>query len=118
MTPTAPREHDARGGRLFTEDYVEAVLAAIESIPPGQVLPYGEVAELVGRGGPRSVGRVLSNSGGGVPWWRVPRADGSPPIGKEAAARRAWRAEGTPVLPNGKVDMRRARWDGRTVGGR
>jgi hypothetical protein len=44
----------------------------------------------------------------------VPHADGSPPDCSEVAARRHWRAEGTPIKPNGNVDMRRARWEGTT----
>ncbi len=108
----APRENP-RGG-LFSDDrFVEAVLATVEAIPPGKVLAYGDIAELIGLGGPRSVGKVMSGHGAGVPWWRVIRADGSPPVCDEAGARRAWLAEGTPLRPTGKVDLRLARWDGR-----
>lgn len=95
------------------DEYAEAVLDAVESIPPGRVLAYGDVAELVGRGGPRQVGRVMSRYGGGVPWWRVIRADGSPPSGHEIEAHGHYRAEGTPLHPDGRrVDMTRARWSG------
>jgi len=94
-------------------DYAEAVLDAVELIPPGRVLSYGDVAELVGRGGPRQVGRVMSLYGGAVPWWRVIRADGTPPPGHERRAHEHYRAEGTPLRPDGRrVDMRRARWTG------
>ncbi|WP_019634683.1 MGMT family protein [Actinomadura atramentaria] len=95
------------------DDYAEAVLDAVERIPPGRVMAYGDVAELVGGGGPRQVGRVMSLYGGGVPWWRVLRADGSPPTGHEARALARYRAEGTPLRPDGRrVDMRRARFTG------
>ncbi|MBO0812573.1 MAG: MGMT family protein, partial [Microlunatus sp.] len=60
------------------EDFVEAVLSAVESIPPGQVASYGDIAEFVGSGGPRQVGSVMSHYGGAVTWWRVVRADGRP----------------------------------------
>lgn len=93
-------------------DYVEAVLAVVEAIPPGRVLTYGGVAELIGVGGPRSVGRVLATAGGGVPWWRVVRADGSAAEHLALTARRQWLAEGTPLRPTGRVDMTRARWSG------
>ncbi|MGQ0842925.1 MAG: MGMT family protein [Sporichthyaceae bacterium] len=92
------------------EDFAEAVLALVESIPEGRVLAYGDIAAILGAGGPRRVGAVLSHSGGGVPWWRVPKADGSPPPGKEAHCARRWHEEGTPLRPNGKVDMNAARW--------
>ncbi|TDD32846.1 cysteine methyltransferase [Actinomadura sp. KC06] len=95
------------------DEYAEAVLDAVERIPPGRVLAYGDVAELVGRGGPRQVGRVMSLYGGAVPWWRVIRADGSPPSGHEIEAHEQYRAEGTPLRPDGRrVDMSRARWTG------
>ncbi|MFI0353586.1 MGMT family protein [Actinomadura sp. 9N407] len=95
------------------DDYAEAVLDAVERIPPGRVLAYGDVAELVGTGGPRQVGRVMSLYGGAVPWWRVVRADGRPPQGLDVEALAEYRVEGTPLRPDGRrVDMRRARWDG------
>lgn len=95
------------------DEYAEIVLDTVERIPPGQVMSYGDVAELVGAGGPRQVGRVMSLYGGGVPWWRVVRADGRPAEGHEVRAFEEYRVEGTPVRPDGRrVDMRRARWDG------
>ncbi|MEU8341275.1 O(6)-alkylguanine repair protein YbaZ [Actinomadura meyerae] len=95
------------------DEYAEAVLDAVESIPPGRVLSYGDIAELVGRGGPRQVGRVMSLYGGGVPWWRVVRADGGPPRCHERRAHEHYREEGTPLRPDGvRVDMGRARWEG------
>lgn len=114
----APRDVDPRGGRasrgLLSDDaFIEAVLSTVEAIPPGKVLAYGDLAELIGLGGPRSVGTVMSGHGAGVPWWRVIRADGSAAAGLEERARRKWLAEGTPLRPTGKVDMARARWDGR-----
>ncbi len=58
-------------------EYAERVLDVTESIPPGRVMTYGDVAEYLEEGGPRQVGRVMSLYGGGVPWWRVVRADGA-----------------------------------------
>ena len=49
----------------------------VEAIPPGRVMSYGDIAEYLGEGGPRQVGRVMALWGGGVPWWRVIHADGS-----------------------------------------
>ncbi|MFT4167465.1 MAG: MGMT family protein [Microlunatus sp.] len=89
--------------------YVEAVLSAVESIPAGQVTSYGDLAEYVGSGGPRMIGRVMSTHGAGVPWWRVVRADGQPARGLEATALAQLRAEGA-VLIGERVDMRRCRW--------
>jgi alkylated DNA nucleotide flippase Atl1 len=94
--------------------YAELVLDAVDRIPPGRVLTYGDIAELVGEGGPRQVGAVMSRYGSLVPWWRVLHADGTPPVCHDGRALAAYRAEGTPLRPGGRrVDMRTARWDGR-----
>jgi alkylated DNA nucleotide flippase Atl1 len=96
-------------------ELAEAVLDVVATSPPGRVLTYGDVAELVGRGGPRGVGSVLAAFGSDVPWWRVLRAGGLPPQGHEAEALRRYRAERTPLRPDGtRVDLGRARWDGRS----
>ncbi|HYZ55581.1 MAG TPA: MGMT family protein [Streptosporangiaceae bacterium] len=78
-------------------------------------MSYGDVAEYLGRGGPRQVGRVMATCGGAVAWWRVIHADGSPPRGHEDAALAHYRAEGTALRFSAdglafRVDMRRARW--------
>jgi alkylated DNA nucleotide flippase Atl1 len=94
--------------------YVELVLDTIDQIPPGRVLAYGDIAELVGQGGARPVGAVMSRCGRLGAWWRVVAADGSPPVCHDGRAVAAYRAEGTPMRPGGeRIDMRRARWDGR-----
>ena len=79
------------------EAYVEAVLQVVEQIPSGRVATYGDIAEAVGRGGPRQVGQVMALHGGAVPWWRVVRADGSPARGHELEALDLLAAEGTPL---------------------
>jgi alkylated DNA nucleotide flippase Atl1 len=94
-------------------EYALEVLEVVERIPPGRVMSYGDIAEYVGAGGPRQVGWVMSHFGGGVAWWRVLRADGTPAPGHESRAFAAYRREKTPLRPDGtRVDMRRARWDG------
>lgn len=94
-------------------EFADRVLQVVEAIPAGRVMTYGDVAELLGTGGPRQVGQVMSRWGGSVPWWRVLRADGSPPPGLERRALRRYVAERTPMRPGGqRVDLRRARWDG------
>jgi alkylated DNA nucleotide flippase Atl1 len=99
-------------------DYASRVLDVAEAIPPGQVMSYGDIAEYLGEGGPRQVGRVMALWGGGVAWWRVIHADGSLLAGAERAALARYRQEGTPMRLGSdghpsRVDMRRARWSGR-----
>jgi alkylated DNA nucleotide flippase Atl1 len=97
------------------DDFSSDVLDVVDAIPPGRVMAYGDIAEYLGRGGPRQVGRVMAICGGTVAWWRVVHADGSPAPGHERAALARYRAEGTPLRasPDGgavRVSMRRARW--------
>ena len=98
------------------DEYSARVLDVVDAIPPGQVMSYGDIAEYLGAGGPRQVGRVLASYGGGVAWWRVIHADGTPAPGHDSVALRHYLAEGTPLRsarPPVRVDMRRARWSGR-----
>ncbi len=88
------------------------VLDAVDRIPAGRVLTYGDVAEMVGRGGPRGVGSVLASWGREVPWWRVVLASGHPAPSDPAGALSQLRAEGCPTRGE-RVDLDRARWDGR-----
>lgn len=92
--------------------FVEQVLSVVERIPPGRVMAYGDIAEFLGVGGPRQVGWVMSHAAGGVPWWRVVRADGRPHDAYGGEAIRRLRAEDVPFRGFDRVDMRRARWDG------
>jgi alkylated DNA nucleotide flippase Atl1 len=98
-------------------DFAARVLDVVETIPSGQVMSYGDVAEYLGEGGPRQVGRVMSLWGGAVAWWRVVHADGSLLAGHERAALARYTEEGTPLrrAADGSlagIDMRRARWSG------
>ena len=96
---------------LDPDAYVEAVLALVERVPPGRVTTYGTLADAVGEGGPRKVGRVMSLHGGSVPWWRVVRADGSLPPSHDDEAHAHYREEGTPLTRTGRMDMAAA-WFG------
>ena len=91
------------------DDYTELVLSVVEHIPPGQVATYGDIAEIVGRGGPRQVGHVMAQFGGGVPWWRVVRADGRPARSLEERGLRLLKADKTPIKGD-RVDLAQARF--------
>ncbi|AJT41523.1 MGMT family protein [Psychromicrobium lacuslunae] len=99
------------------KEYLAAVLELTALIPPGSVLAYGDIAELLGDGGPRQVGSVMSHHGDGVAWWRVLRASGAPLEGHQERALEQYRKERTPLRgkttgedASWKVDMTRARW--------
>jgi methylated-DNA-protein-cysteine methyltransferase-like protein len=52
--------------------FEQAVASVLESLQPGDVVTYGEVAAEAGRpGAARAVGRFLHDYGGEYPWWRV-----------------------------------------------
>jgi alkylated DNA nucleotide flippase Atl1 len=101
-----------------SDAYVEAVLSLVEQIPRGMASTYGTIAEVVGRGGPRGVGRVMALHGGAVPWWRVVRADGSLPSSHQGEALAHYREEETPLrgsivdAATLRIDLREAFWDG------
>jgi alkylated DNA nucleotide flippase Atl1 len=95
-------------------DFVSAVLEVVESIPSGRVMSYSDVAAAIGSRAARAVGSVMSHYGSDVPWWRVVRASGHPPIDHESRALQYYRAEGTPLRWSRdgvyRVDLPHARW--------
>ncbi|KAB1902939.1 MGMT family protein [Micromonospora sp. WMMD1076] len=98
---------------MTPDEYVEAVLALVERIPPGRVMSYGAVADALadrsGRASPRLVGSIMARHGGGVPWHRVVNAAGRMPPGHERKARERLLAEGCP-LRGDRVDLAAASW--------
>lgn len=96
------------------DDYAETVLDLVERIVPGRVSTYGAIAdlarEITGKGGPRSIGMVLSKYGSGVPWWRVCAAEGRLAVHKADDQRARLRAEDVPFTAAGKVDLGKVGW--------
>jgi alkylated DNA nucleotide flippase Atl1 len=95
--------------------FVERVLAVVDDIPSGHVMTYGDVAATIGSRAARMVGQVMARYGDRVPWWRVIRSSGHPPLDHESAALGHYRAEGTPLLgldsdAGYRVNLRQARW--------
>jgi alkylated DNA nucleotide flippase Atl1 len=92
--------------------FAEQVLAVVERIPPGTVMSYGDIAEYLGSRAPRAVGQVMYRYGSAVAWHRVLRSDGTPAPQLRERQLELLVAEGVPMRGD-RVDMRRARWDGR-----
>ncbi len=84
--------------RRVDEVVVEKVLRAVEQVPPGRVVSYGDVAAVVGIG-PRQVGSIMRHWGSNVTWWRVTNAQGDLPVEVLARARPHWREEGIELRP-------------------
>jgi len=104
----------AAGPADVISDFASHVLDVVDSIPPGHVMSYGDIAEHLAEGpGPRQVGKVLATYGSAVPWWRVIHSDGTPAPGHDEAALPHYLDERTPLRsarPPVRVDLRRARW--------
>ena len=95
----------------------DAILATVQSVPPGRVATYGQIATESGwPGRARLVGRVLGMlpRDSGVPWHRIVNAAGriSPRGDGEAQWEQAQllAAEGVPVDDRGRIDLRTFLW--------
>ena len=83
--------------------FERAVVTVLESLGPGEVVTYGDVAAEAGYpGAARAVGRILATGGDDLPWWRVVTAGGRLVPGHEAEHARRLRAEGVAVV-DGRV---------------
>lgn len=80
------------------DDFVSRVLAVVDDIPPSKVMTYGDVAAAIGSRAARGVGQVMAYYGSEVPWWRVIRAGGHPPLCHDAEALSHYQSEGTPLV--------------------
>src|SRR5690606_15732461 len=83
--------------------FEQAVVRVLQSLGPGDVVTYGEVAAEAGfPGAARAVGRLLATSGDELPWWRVVTATGRLVPGHEREQARRLAAEGVAVV-DGRV---------------
>lgn len=101
------------GHQLSGDDFVSRVLEVVDSIPAGHVMSYGDVAATIGSRAARAVGTVMARYGSDVPWWRVIRASGEPPVCHDARALEHYEAEGTPLVATAsgyRVNLRLARY--------
>ena len=79
------------------------MVAVLQSLGPGEVVTYGEVAAEAGfPGAARAVGRLLATTAEDVPWWRVVTSNGRLVPGHEATLAERLRAEGVEVA-DGRV---------------
>lgn len=94
--------------------FFSQIYTLVASIPPGQVMTYGQIATALGR--PRAAKAVgtamrLSPAVLSLPCHRVVNQRGTlaPPdvFGAQALQRELLRAEGVPFLPNGCIDLSR-----------
>lgn len=83
-------------------EFEKAVTRVIAAIPSGEVLTYGEAAELAGYpGAARAVGNLLSHTPQPLPWWRVVGAGLEVRTSEEQVrllVREGWKVDGRRLL--------------------
>lgn len=96
--------------------FAQEVYDLVAQIPPGKVVSYGQIAQLLGKPhGARQVGYIMAAVHDlDLPCHRVLRADGSlaadDAFGGTGIQRTMLRNEGVTFLPSGRVDMAQCRW--------
>ena len=96
-------------------DYRERVFRIVRAIPRGQVMTYGQLAEILGEGyTPRTVGFVMHSANDKTPWHRVVNAQGGCstrgivlPHDKQ---QRMLEAEGIRFNKSGRCDLQTYLW--------
>lgn len=101
---------------MSTPSFSAQVIAIIQSIPPGSVMTYGQVAQHAGNPrGARQVVRLLHSASEKhrLPWHRVLNRFGELPLPDEAAREEMrWmlESEGISVSHNYRIDLEHYRW--------
>ena len=93
-------------------DAEERVREIANQVPAGEVISYGQIGRIAGLS-PRMVGRIVARISESIPWWRVVRADGTPPACHGGIAGALLEQEHIPFR-NGKIDW--SRLEGRETG--
>ncbi len=87
----------------MNDDFAQRVGVILSGLEAGDITTYGEVATEAGHpGAARAVGRLLAESHGQWPWWRVVNSAGRLVPGAEQEQAKRLRAEGVRVV-NGRV---------------
>lgn len=95
--------------------YRGRVYRIVRRIPPGRVMTYGQIAEMLGEGyTARTVGYVMHGAPEGVPWQRVINAQGKCSTGKFTLPvdlqQSILESEGVEFDRNGKCDLNKVLW--------
>ena len=116
------KDDDSSAGRaqsaapdVNSRDYRERVFRIVRRIPPGRVMTYGQLAEILGEGyTARTVGFVMHSADESVPWQRVINAQGACSTGRVILPpdlqQRMLEAEGVQFDAKGRCDLSRYRW--------
>ena len=98
------------------QTYRERVYKIVRAIPPGKVMTYGQIAEILGEGyTPRTVGYVMHAADTQtVPWQRVINSQGACSTGRITAPvnlqQKMLEDEGVKFNEKGRCDLNVYRW--------
>jgi len=103
------------GADVNSRGYRERVFEIVRRIPPGRVMTYGQLAEILGEGyTARTVGFVMHSADQTVPWQRVINAQGACSTGRVIVPpdlqQRMLISEGVVFNEKGRCDLARYRW--------
>ena len=92
----------------ITDIQVECVRDLVDSIPPGRVATYGDIACAAGLSSPRIVAWIMRTDSADLPWHRVIAASGRPAAHLAAGQLALLRAEGV-LAADGRVPLAEVR---------
>jgi methylated-DNA-protein-cysteine methyltransferase related protein len=97
-------------------EFKERVFQIVDSIPPGRVMSYGQIAALAGAAWAAwEVGQIANKGPEKLPWQRVVNKQGGLargwPYGGIAGHRAALEAEGVKVSEDNKIDIKNLLWN-------
>ncbi len=89
----------------------QRILALVARIPSGRVMTYGDIADALGLGSPRQVGRALASADLDIPWHRVVHSDGTMAEHVRDRQRQLLLGEGVGITGE-RVDLEAHQWSG------
>ena len=101
--------------KVRDKNYRERVFEIVREIPAGQVMTYGQIAEILGENyTPRTVGFVMHAATEDVPWQRVINAQGACSTGHIVLPvnlqQQMLESEGVVFNEKGRCDLKKYRW--------
>jgi methylated-DNA-protein-cysteine methyltransferase-like protein len=101
--------------RETDKEYRKRVYQIVRKIPPGRVMTYGQLAEILGESyTPRTVGFVMHGSDDKTPWHRVINAQGACSTGRVVLPfdkqQRMLEAEGVSFNERGRCELQTYLW--------
>src|SRR5260370_30038580 len=110
-TAASPGKGTETAAAQATPSATQRILALVARIPSGRVMTYGDIADVLGLGSPRQVGRALASADLDIPWHRVVRSDGTMAEHVRDRQRQLLLGEGVGITGE-RVDLGAHAWSG------